>query len=638
MKPCIQLVQINHVYLGRHYLPYAAGLLQAYVDQQAPERYQFLPFIYRRELLQVAFDKAIQADIVAFSTYVWNQNYSLTLARALKQARPEILIVMGGPQIPDQADSFLQDYPWVDLVVHGEGEAVFLEILEKSSTREWQEIAGVSYLQQGQLCHQPPRLRERELEQFPSPYLSGLFDDLLRQYNGDHWVALWETNRGCPFTCAYCDWGSATATRVNRFGMERLKAEIDWFGAQQIHMIYCCDANYGILPRDQEITEYMVETRQRCGSPGGFYIQNTKNVTERAYTIQTLISQSGMNKAATLSLQSLNPQALKESQRQNISLDMYRELQVRFRRDGVETYTDILMGLPGETYDSFLAGVGQVIEEGQHNEIRFYNVYLLPNADMAQPAYRERYALNTVWNLYAEATTPKQQEIYEKQEMIIATHSLPVADWQRMRILAWWTRLIYFHHLLQIPMILIHTQTGLGYAEMLQWFAEGTWPQTEVLAQMRQFLQRKVEGLVAGETELAVVPIQYADDAPLVETWISVESYLIIGLTRSQGWSQFFAEAAGVLQAMLDHYDKTLPPGLLSESIQLSYHLLCARRFAQPFSQYVQTNFWQVYQAVLVGQSLDLQAWDGELYRDWQGEPHFQVKLRDREGQPAEAS
>lgn len=626
MQTRIQIIQINHVYLGRHYLPYAAGLLQAYVMQEAPNVYDFSPFIYRREPLQVAFEQAIEADVVAFSTYVWNQNYSLLLARKLKQARPEILIVMGGPQIPERAEAFLAAAPWVDLLVHGEGEKVFLQVLESLPERQWAAIAGISYVRQGQFHYQPACQRERQLEQFPSPYLTGLFDDLLLQTSGDQWVALWETNRGCPFTCAYCDWGSATAARVNRFGMERLKGEMDWFGANGIYMIYCCDANYGILPRDQEITEYMVATRQRCGSPAGFYIQNTKNVTERAYAIQTLISQSGLNKAATLSLQSLNPQVLQESQRQNISLEMYRELQLRFRRDGVETYTDLLMGLPGETYASFLAGINQVIEEGQHHEIRFYNVYLLPNADMAQPAYRERYALKTVWNLYAESTTLKQQEVYEKQEMVIATHSLPLSDWKRMRILAWWTQLLYFQKVLQIPMVLIRTQTGLSYGEMLQWFAEADWPQTDILAQIRQFFQQKVEALVNGEPELAVAPIQHQPDGPWLDTWISVETYLTIGLNRSDAWPRFFAEASGVLAAMLDQHCKKLPLGLLNECIQLSFYLLTARRLGQPFSFSVRSNLWQVYQSVLAGENLALVPWQGNL--EWQGQGDPSVELQ----------
>ncbi|HEY9840125.1 MAG TPA: cobalamin-dependent protein, partial [Candidatus Obscuribacterales bacterium] len=248
----IQLVQINQRAFENKFLPYAAGLLQAYVLRHATDlsRYTFLPFLFERLPLSESLGRAQLADLLAFSTYFWNIEYSLELARLHKLAKPDSLVIFGGPQVPDRAEDFLRGHSCVDVCVHGEGEITFLRLLESLPGKDWDAIPGISWLDaQGQFHHNLPGPRQRELDDIPSPYLQGVFEPLLRQ-PGSRWAALWETNRGCPFSCTFCDWGSATAAKVTRFGLERLKAEIDYFALHKIEMVYCCDANYGILPRD----------------------------------------------------------------------------------------------------------------------------------------------------------------------------------------------------------------------------------------------------------------------------------------------------------------------------------------------------------------------------------------------------
>ena len=72
----------------------------------------------------------------------------------------------------------------------------------------------------------------------------------------ENWIGLWETNRGCPFQCTFCDWGSATASKVSRFEMDRLEREIKWMAEKKIKYIFVCDANFGIQKRDIEIAKY----------------------------------------------------------------------------------------------------------------------------------------------------------------------------------------------------------------------------------------------------------------------------------------------------------------------------------------------------------------------------------------------
>jgi radical SAM superfamily enzyme YgiQ (UPF0313 family) len=342
----IGLVQINNSFSGQNYLPYSVGLLQAYVQRHAPdpERYRFLPLIYKRIAVEEAVRTLLAADLVGFSAYVWNIRLSLAIARRLKEEKPEMLIVFGGPQVPDRVEPFLREHRFIDVACHGEGEAVFLQILERCADRDWTGIGSISYLAAGgTLVKQQRAARIRDLSQVPSPYLENVFEPLLDANPDERWLALWETNRGCPFSCTFCDWGSATAAKVIPFDQDRLLAEIEWMAKQQIEFVFCCDANFGILARDLELTRYVIEVRRKFGYPQALSVQNTKNATERAYQVQKLLAEAGLNKGVTISLQSVDTATLKAIKRQNISSASFQELARRFTHDRIETYTDLIL-------------------------------------------------------------------------------------------------------------------------------------------------------------------------------------------------------------------------------------------------------------------------------------------------------
>lgn len=623
----VQLVQINQHFMQMLYLPYAAGLLQAYVMRHSsnPSRYTFLPPLFQRIPLEKSKSQAILADIIGFSTYAWNFNYSLELARNIKNLKPQTLIIFGGPHIPDQAESLLRKNPFIDVVSHGEGEKIFLNLLERFPGNHWEDVPGISYLDQKGQFHSHPRPdRIQNLDEIPSPYLLNLFAPLLKQNAGTHWIGLWETNRGCPFSCSYCDWGAAIAAKVTRFGLERLKLEAEWFGKNGIQLVYCCDANYGMLKRDIEITDTIVEVSQKYHKPLKFYIQNAKNVTERAYQIQKKISQAGLNQAVTLSLQTVTPQVLSNIQRENISHQSYHDLQQRFRADGIDTYTDMLIGLPGETFESFLKGLEQVILEGQYHLIRFYNVSLLPNAEMAKPEYRKKHGLQTVELLFVEPLNPITQDIPEFQEIIIATQSLPLDQWRRVRTLAWWSELVFFNRkILQLPIVLLH-RFGISYSETLEFFLDGIWPETVIWSQIRKFFNQRSIEIQQGAPELCASKIIGRG-----EIWLTVEEHLITGLSQAQAWPQFFLESKMILESLIKLKQVTLPEKMLDEALALAACMLQAIITDAAFELPLHSNLWQIYQGELTNQPVATQPWQGIAYRDWKGHPYHNLKLKE---------
>jgi hypothetical protein len=596
----VGLAQINNSFSGQNYLPYAVGLLQAYVERSAANagRYKFLLPLYKRIRVDAAVQQLKPADVVGFSLYVWNERISLEIARRLKAARPQTLIVFGGPQVPDRAEAFLRANPFIDIACHSEGEQTFCKILESWPGCDLSTIPGISYLSaEGTLIHRPRGERLRDITVLPSPYLEGTFRPLIEAQPRETWIALWETNRGCPFACTFCDWGSATQSKVFTFDLGRLKRELDWFSERKIEFVFCCDANFGILPRDIEIAEHAAVNKRAYGYPKALSVQNTKNATERAYLTQKILSDAGMSKGVALALQSVDAHTLESIKRQNISLKTYEELQRRFTRDKVATYSDLIIGLPGETYDTFADGIGRVIEGGQHNRIQFNNLSILPNAEMGDPAYQAKYGMETVETRIINAHGLLEEDldgIAEVQQLVIATRAMPRADWRRARILAWTTALLHFDKLLQVPLIVAHEISGLGYRKLLEAFTtvdRGSYP---ILADVQDFFATESASIQAGGYELV-----YGKD--FLGIWWPADEYMFIKLTAEKKLDTFFAEAQRRLREIMTGHGSSLPLDMIDDAVKLNRALLSQPHQFDDIALTLDHDVWRYFRGVLNG-------------------------------------
>lgn len=602
----VGVVQVNNSFSHQNYFPYSVGLLQSYAQKHAkiPERYEFLVPIYTRLPVEQAAQQLIQADIIGFSTYVWNIRISLAIARRVKELKPETLIVFGGPQVPNMAEGFLRENSYIDVVCHGEGERVFLALLENTLSKNWAQIPAISYLNElGAFeCH-PKAPRIAHLSEIPSPYLAGVFDSLVTEHPQEQWLGMWETNRGCPFSCTFCDWGSATASKVYRFDIERLFREIDWFAERKIEFIFCCDANFGILTRDVEIAEYIVEVKQNLGYPQALSVQNTKNATERAYKVQKLLADAGLNKGVSISLQSMDSNTLKRIKRHNISSESFQELQRRFIKDKVETYTDMILGLPGETYVSFADGVSHIIEGGQHNRIQFNNLSILPNAEMGDPEYQKKYGMvlveSKIINIHGFIGEPVQ-EISETQQLVIATDTMPKADWVRNRAFCWMAGLLYFDKVLQVPTILLHDICEISYRELIEVFSEGDLNAYPVLSEVQSFFLKKAIDIQNGGPE-------YCPAENWLNIWWPADEYVLIKLCTEGKLDTFYREAEEVFMRLLQSKFLDLPPLLLHQTIQLNKSLIKLPFQTEDLHLELSYNIWEFFQSVLTGVPIPLE-------------------------------
>ena len=436
--------------------------------------------------------------------------------------------------------------------------------------------------------HKAPRIEE--LDEIPSPYLEGVFDPLMNAYPNEQWLVMWETNRGCPFSCTFCDWGSATQAKVNKFSLERLFKEIDWIKDREIEFVFCCDANFGILKRDIEIVRYAAESKRKYGYPQALSVQNTKNATERTYQVQKKLAEAGLNKGVTLAFQSLDESALKNVRRSNISTSAFQELQHRFTRDGIETYTDLIIGLPGETYDSFLDGVSAVIENGQHNRIQFGSLSVLPNAEMGDPNYQNKYGMEIVETkiINIHGSLADNEEIYETQQLVVATNSMPREDWVKARAFSWMTAFLHFDKVIQIPLILLHKLGNLSYREIVEIFFRDNIKQFPIFSEIKSFFINMAGDIQNGGPE-------FCRSEKWLNIWWPPDELILITLCTENKLDDFYSEAEQFIELLLKEKNIDVADLLIREAMFLNKSLLKLPFQNSDSEIELSYNIWELY-------------------------------------------
>jgi len=595
----IGLVQINNSFANQNYLPYSVGLLQAFAEKYLSNKdsFEFLLPIYKRIPVKFAVENLLQADMVFFSTYVWNFKISLEMARQIKKNKPDAMIVFGGPQVPNKGiENFLRSYSFIDIACQGEGEKTFLSILENYARGDWAKVPSISYVNKtGEFIQTPLGSRISELDKIPSPYISGVFERLMEVNPEQIWLGLWETNRGCPFSCTYCVWGASTQNKVYAYNIQRLYGEIDWFSRKKIEFVFCCDANFGILKRDFELVRRYAENKRRYDYPKVLSAQSTKNCTEHSYNIYKIMGEAGLNKGVALALQSLNKKTLEDVGRKNIPLKSFKEMQQRLTSANIETFTDILLGLPSETYETFVDGVSSVIKNGQHNRIQFGNLSILPGAEMDDPEYQKKFGFNIVETkvLNMHGSLSATEEVEETQRMVMGTNTMPKKDWVRTRAFSWMTALLHFDKLLQVPFVILHKIFSVSYRNLIEIFTEAE-EAPPVLSQIRSFFVDKAIEMQCGGSE-------FCESKEWLNIWWPADESILVKLCTENKLMEFYKQAEQLIGGYLRDRKLCGYEPILHDSIFLNQNLIKLPFQDKDLEVCLSYNIWDVYHAALRG-------------------------------------
>ncbi len=460
------MIQPNSQYGNSVYFPYAAGTLIAYAfnDEKIKSEFTFKSFVYKKIDVDKVVDSLENPFVVGFSCYVWNYEYNKILAEKIKEKYPDCYILFGGHQVNRESDVLKTDF--VDFCLFGEGEEIFRKILLSFIGRESLEnIPNIMYKKDGEIV-----FTERKRVDIPeriSPYLEGYFDNLVKEEELE-FSAILETNRGCPNKCAFCDWGNEKA-KVRLYDIETVRAEIEWMSKNEIEYCYCADANFGLFERDEEIVEYMISCNKANNYPQKFQATYSKNNPQTVFRINKRLNDAGMCKGATLSFQSMHQNVLDNIYRKNMPIESFHELMSMYNKNGIGSYSEIILGLPGETYESFRDGMEQLLECGQHMSINFFNCELLANSIMNDAEYMNKYEIEyAVTEQHQYHVVPNRKDITEFSRIVVSTSSMSKEMWMKSNIFAVFVRAFHNLGIFQCIAIYLYHEKGIKYSHFYE--------------------------------------------------------------------------------------------------------------------------------------------------------------------------
>lgn len=401
--------------LQGYWLPYSVGCLWSYAKQFdfVNENFELVDIIFRRERIDNLVARLENLDVCFLSCYMWNWEYNKALAQSIKAKFPHCKIIMGGPQITDSpTDSFFRNHNYIDTICLTEGEETFVKILETV-------LDGRPLLQ----TYQGARLDNLDI---PSPFLSGVFDDILANNPEYVFNATLETNRGCPFACTFCDWGSLTYAKIRKFNIEKVFAELEWIAKNKMDYVTIADANFGVFyERDMAITDRLVELQTQYGYPKVVDATWYKNSSDKILKIVKKFTSSGFNRGLTLSVQSMDEKVLTEIKRRNMEISNLKDIFDQCNKQGILSYTELILGLPHETYDTWADGLCNVIQAGQHGAIESWLTQLLENAELNKSEQRQKHELKTVIANGYVSGHEEEDDIKENAELVVGTKYMP---------------------------------------------------------------------------------------------------------------------------------------------------------------------------------------------------------------------
>ena len=432
-----------------YWFPYSVATIWAYVQQfkWVTDNFQLQELLFKRETPEELLDRIEEPHIFCFSNYVWNYEYNKKIAEAVKKKYPNCLISFGGPQVTKfpKEKKFFENHPYVDTISLGEGERNFLTILENYQTNSVKQIYSFDRLE--------------ELD-FPSPYGLGLFDKMISDNPTYSWNTVLETNRGCPFKCTFCDWGALTYSKIKKFNLERIFEDLEWAGKNKIGYVTIADANFGCFKeRDMYITEKMVEVQKKYGYPETVDASWYKNLTKEVIDIVKKFIENGFNRGFSLSLQSMNEETLESIERANMKLNKFNEILDLCNEQQIPSYTELILGLPHETKDTWISGITKLLEAGQHNSIESWLTQMLENSQLNQE--RDEHEFDTVFldNYY----TSNEDFVEEKAEIVKGTKYMPFEDLVDSWMFSWLITNLHIYGWTQIYSIFLKKNKEIQY-------------------------------------------------------------------------------------------------------------------------------------------------------------------------------
>lgn len=466
-------------------VPLNVGYIAAYLKENLPGITVEL-FKNPQKLYHALVKDPKSYTCLGLSNYDWNFNLNRHFVETIKQKRPEIITIMGGPNIDSGSDSGIKEFfgyfNWLDYYVIGEGEYRFTRlmksILENGLNLEkvWPDIPGtvVGYDRKtGDILRGlGDEVGHCDCRTLPSPYLTGVLDEFL---DNPHLVPIIETSRGCPYSCAYCCWGSSINSKIRLFDQQTVLDELHYISLRAQNpkkALFIADSNFGINKRDKEIAQTIKEINAENGAHKNIFMCFAKNFNDDIMEVAEILKDFT---DISMSKQSVNPEVLKIIGRQNIPDNGYDRFHARLKQLGVSTFCELIYGLPGESLESFLDGVEKMYQKGIN--IVLYPLFLIKGARINSEKFRQKYQITSIFRMmpryigsYGEINS------VEYEEILISHSTLSEDDSMKIRLFVFFH--VLFYERMFTELIILLKEYNLNVAAFIRFMLNDrvNWP------------------------------------------------------------------------------------------------------------------------------------------------------------------
>ena len=424
--------------------PLNIGCIASYSQKKFEDKIDLTLFKYIDELDRGIHDSP--PDILGMSNYIWNYNVALEFFRMMKEINPQTLLVWGGPNFPLDFPSqkkFMEDHPEFDVYVPIRGEIGFTNIIQKIlDTKEpfnkekflSEPIPDcISRNTDGKIQYAFANEQIKKLDEIPSPYTTGLMD----KFFDGRLTPLIQTSRGCPFKCTFCADGTDMVNQVNKFSQDYIRDELLYIAKhvpKNVKSLEFADLNFGMLPGDLETCQVIKEMKQKYNYPQQILASTGKNRKEQIINALKLLDGT---MSLTMSVQSMDQTVLQNIKRDNISLDHMMALAPTIKETGLLTRAEVILGLPGETYQSTLETIRKLVR-AEMDDITVHTCVLFHGSEMSTPAERKKWNFKTKFRIVPRdfGVLSNGKKICEYEEAIVGSNTLTFEEYIDLRLLA----------------------------------------------------------------------------------------------------------------------------------------------------------------------------------------------------------
>lgn len=390
-------------------------------------------------------------DIFGFSMYTWNNDFMLTLAEKMKAKNPRALMLFGGSQAGGYGARLLEKYSFVDYVIKGEAEYSFRAFLLGLLENDVTYVENLFYRSNNEIkttVSDDPKVAKKmsylkTLEEIPFAFRSQEYRDFLD--NLDHQVtAQFETERGCPLSCAFCSWG--TRLPIRRRKPEDIKEGLLYLlNHPNVKAVYVVDANPFIKnSKGLWLSEFLLN-ENHTGKPVYFelnpeYIRDER-VIENLGKLQGDELAFGLQSTSDITLKTIKRKFSRDIYERNVKRlrDMNPEANIKF---------SLILGLPGDNYHSFTNSLSFVIGM-RPKDIYVHDLLILPGSEM--------YDDPEQFGLEIDRDPP---------HYLVNNKAFPWKEINQAKRLGFYTKLIHKYTWLRDELFKLHSVVGGRYVDL----------------------------------------------------------------------------------------------------------------------------------------------------------------------------